>query len=63
MTLAALVGHQGQQLLGQRRRYVGAAVGDDLTAQELDDRVPPGIRGGLADPQPVQERHERQRLT
>ena len=33
--------HQGQQLLGQRRLHVRAAVGEDLTAQEPDDGVPP----------------------
>ena len=58
----ALLGHQGQQLLGQRRRDVRAAVGGDLTAQEPDDRGPPRIRGGFAYPQPVQERQQRQRL-
>jgi len=40
----------------QHRRHVRAAVGSDLAAQEPDDRVPPGIRGRLADPQPVEER-------
>ena len=58
----ALLGDQRQQLLRQHRRHVRAAVGGDLTAQEPDDRVPPGIRGGLADPQPVEERQQRQRL-
>ena len=52
----ALLGDQGQQLLGQDGRHVGAAAGRDLAAQEPDDRVPPLIDGRLADPQPVQER-------
>jgi hypothetical protein len=58
----ALLGDQRQQLLRQHRRHVRAAVGGDLAAQEPDDRVPPGIGGGLADPQPVEERQQRQRL-
>ena len=59
----ALLGHQGQQLLGQGRRDVRAAVGRDLTAQHPHDRGPAGIRAGLTHPQAVQERHQRQGLT
>ena len=59
----ALLGDQRQQLFRQRRRHVRAAVGGDLPAQEPHDRVPPRIRGRLTDPQRVEERHERQRLT
>ena len=49
----ALLGDQRQQLLRQRSRHVRAAVGGKLAAQEPDDRVSPGIGGGLADPQPL----------
>jgi hypothetical protein len=52
----ALLGDQGQQLLGQHRRHVRAAADGDLTAQQPHDRVPPRIHGGFADPQTVQER-------
>ena len=58
----ALLGDQRQQLFRQRRRHVRAAIGGDLPAQEPHDRVPPRIRGRLADPQRVEERHQRQRL-
>ena len=37
----ALLGDEGEQLLGQHRWHVGAAAGRDLAAQEADDRVPP----------------------
>src|SRR5258708_18825127 len=33
----ALLGHQGQQLLGEHGRHVRAAVGGDLTAQERSE--------------------------
>ncbi len=58
----ALLSDERQQLLGQCRRHVGAAVRADLPAQQPHDRGPPGIRGGLAHPQPLQQRHQRQRL-
>jgi hypothetical protein len=57
-----MLGHRRQQLLGQHRRHVRAAVGGNLAAQEPDDRVPAGIRRGLAYPQPVEERQQRQCL-
>ena len=58
----ALFRDQRQQLLRQHGRHVRAAVGGDLTAQQPDDRLPPGVRRRLADPQPVQERQQRQCL-
>jgi len=57
-----LLGDQREQLLGQYGRHVRAPIGGDLAAQQLDDGVPPGIGGGLADPQPVEKRQQRQRL-
>ncbi len=58
----ALLGDQRQQLLRQHRGHVRAPVGADLAAQEPDDRVTPGIGRGLAYPQPVEERQQRERL-
>ena len=58
----ALLGDESQQLLGQHGGHVRAAVGADLAAQQLDDRLPPGIAGRLTHPQPVEERQQRQRL-
>ena len=57
-----LLGDQGQQLLRQHGRHVRAAIRADLTAQQPDDRFPPGIGGRLAHPQPVEERQQRQGL-
>ena len=58
----ALLGDERQQLLRQHRRHVRAAIGGVLTAQEPDDRGPPRVHRGFADPQPVQERQQGQRL-
>jgi hypothetical protein len=55
----ALLGDQRQQLLREHRRHVRAPVGTDLTAQQPDDRVSPGIGGGHAYPQRVEERQQR----
>ena len=58
----ALLGDQSQQLLRQYGGYVRAAVDADLAAQDLDDRLPPGIGRRFSHPQSVEKRQQRQRL-
>ena len=51
-----------EQLLGQRGGHILAAAGRDLAAQQRDDGFLPRVGRGLADPQPVQDGQQRQRL-
>ena len=57
-----LVNDQGDQLLGEERGHVGAAVGGDLAAEQAGDRGPPGGHRGGPDLQRVEKRVQRQLL-
>ena len=58
----ALLGHQRQQLLGQRGGHVRATIGGQLTAQQPENRVAARIGGRFPDPQPLEKGQQRQRL-
>ena len=57
-----LVDGQRDELLGEHRGHVGAAVGGDLAAQQPGDRGPARVRGRAAHAQRVEERQQRQFL-
>ena len=56
------VDDQRDELLGEQRGYVGAAVGGDLAPEEPRDRGSPGVRRRRPDPERVEERVQRQLL-
>ena len=57
-----LVDGERDELLGQQRGHVGAAVGGDLAAQQPGDRGPPGVHRRRPHLERVEERQERQLL-
>jgi hypothetical protein len=59
---SGLVDGERDELLGQQRGDVGAAVGDDLPPEESRDRRPPDVRRWRSDPERIEERVQRQLL-
>ncbi len=57
-----LVDDQGDELLGEERGDVGAAVGGDLAPQQAGDRGPPGVGRRGPDLERVEERVQRELL-
>ena len=61
-TGGGFVDGQRDELLGQQRRNVGAAVGGNLAPEQPGDRGPPGVSRWRPDPERVQEWVQREFL-
>jgi len=59
----ALVGGKRDELLGEDRGHVRAAVGGHLAAQQPGDGLPPRVRRHRANLERVEERQERKLLS
>ena len=57
-----LVDGERDELLGEQRGHVGAAVGGDLAAQQPGDRGPPGVHRRGPHLERVEERQQRELL-